>query len=446
MFYEGDLRSGINTAIEQSKLVACYVRSQDDEEETTTWENDFLKDPEIADLISSKAILLRLLSPSEEASFLEQICPIVKLPTLVVIHNGAMKEYLTSGISKEDFINRLTPVLKGEESSFSPLPAIPATAQSGANMGEASDNNQSQAASVAALLQERKIRMEADKKKKDAQEKAERTRKAAERKAVVESGKPEDPKRAADLKYAEQQKKRQQEARGERERVLKQIEDDKAERKARDATRKEQAKIAAGIAAGTEQPNPFTAPSSEMGSMKRGDHCALKVRLFDGTAISSRFPSGATLEGEVRKWVDQEQQVAESPYIFKHILTPFPNKEISISEEGKSLQDLGLVPNATLILVPIKDFTPAYVQGPGVTDLLSSGVSAGYGLVSSGLSSGFGFASRVLGSVVGDSAQGVPPATAPPPRQEPRQSERHELYNGGGLNFEPRRDNQDKED
>ncbi|OBT99349.1 hypothetical protein VE01_02584 [Pseudogymnoascus verrucosus] len=439
MFYEGDLRSGINTAIEQSKLVACYVRSQDDEEETTTWENDFLKDPEIADLISSKAILLRLLSPSEEASFLEQICPIVKLPTLVVIHNGAMKEYLTSGISKEDFINRLTPVLKGEESSFSPLSGIPAT---GANMGEASDNNQNQAASVAALLQERKVRMEADKKKKDAQEKAERTRKAAERKAAVESGKPEDPKRAADLKYAAQQKKRQQEAREERERVLKQIEDDKAERKARDATRKEQAKIAAG----TENPNPFTAPSSEMGSMKRGDHCALKVRLFDGSAISSRFPSGATLEGEVREWVDQEQQVAESPYIFKHILTPFPNKEISISEEGNSLQDLGLVPNATLILVPIKDFTPAYAQGPGVTGLLSSGVSAGYGLVSSGLSSGFGFASRVLGSVLGDSAQGQPPATAAPPGQEPRQSERHELYNGGGLNFEPRRDNQDKED
>lgn len=341
--------------------------------------------------------------------------------------NGAMKEYLTSGISKEDFINRLTPVLKGEESSFSPLSGIPAT---GANMGEANDNNQNQAASVAALLQERKIRMEADKKKKDAQEKAERTRKAAERKAAVESGKPEDPKRAADLKYAAQQKKRQQEARQERERVLKQIEDDKAERKARDATRKEQAKIAAG----TEQPpNPFTAPSSEMGSMKRGDHCALKVRLFDGSAISSRFPSGATLEGEVRKWVDQEQQVAESPYIFKHILTPFPNKEISISEEGNSLQDLGLVPNATLILVPIKDFTPAYAQGPGVTGLLSSGVSAGYGLVSSGLSSGFGFASRVLGSVVGDSAQGQPPATAAPPGQEPRQSERHELYNGGGV-------------
>lgn len=341
-----------------------------------------------------------------------------------------MKEYLTSGISKEDFINRLTPVLKGEESSFS-ASDIPAAAQTGANMGEASNNNQNQPANVAALLQERKIRMEADKKKKYAQEKAERAQKAAERKAALEAGQPEDPKRAADLKYAILQKKRQQEAREERERVLKQIEDDKAERKARDAARKEQAKIMAGI----EQPNPFTAPSSEMGSIRRADHCALKVRLFDGSAISSRFPSEATLEGEVRKWVDQEQQVAESPYIFKHILTPFPNKEISISEEAKSLQDLGLVPNATLILVPIKDFTPAYGQGPGVTGLLSSGVSAGYGLVTSGLTSGFGFAARVLGSVVGDTAQREPPApaTAQPPPQEPRQSDRHELYNGGGV-------------
>lgn len=376
----------------------------------------------------------------------------------LIIHgsNGAMKEYITSGISKEDFINRLTPVLKGEESSFSPVSSIPAATQAGA--GTASNSNQNQQTNVAALLQERKIRMEAEKKKKDAEEKVERARKAAERKAAIEASQPEDPKRAADLKYAAMQKKRQQEARQERERVLRQIEDDKAERKARDAARKEQAKIVAGTV-----PNPFTAPSSEMGSIRRADHCALKVRLFDGSAISSRFPSDATLEGEVRKWVDQEQQVAESPYTFKHILTPFPNKEISISEEGKSLQELGIVPNATLVLVPVKDFTPAYAQGPGVTGLLSSGVSVGYGLVSSGLTSGLGFASRVLGSVVGDSSQGEPPATAPPPPQEPRRNERHELYNGGGvswhllqfivyftnilqLNFEPRQDNQDKED
>lgn len=67
MFYQGDLRSGINAAIEQSKLVACYVRSQgrwqpsytrfsnvlnyhssDDDDETTAWEDDFLTDPEVS--------------------------------------------------------------------------------------------------------------------------------------------------------------------------------------------------------------------------------------------------------------------------------------------------------------------------------------------------------------------------------------------------------------
>ncbi len=65
MFYQGDLRSGINTAIEQSKLVVCYVRSQgnlfvilrfghelnnilEDGEETTTWEDDFLQEPEVS--------------------------------------------------------------------------------------------------------------------------------------------------------------------------------------------------------------------------------------------------------------------------------------------------------------------------------------------------------------------------------------------------------------
>jgi hypothetical protein len=345
---------------------------------------------------------------------------------LTISHsNGAVKEYLTSGISKEDFLNRLRPVLRGEESTFSPGADIPAASEESASTREAPNSGQNQSASVAAMLEERRVRMEAEKRKKDAEEKAERTRKATERKAALEAGQPEDPKRSADLKYALLQKKRQQEAREERERVLKQIEDDKAERKAREAARKEQAKNMAA----TEQPNPFTAPSSDVVSITRGDHCALQVRLFDGTAIRSRFSSAATLEKEVREWIDQEQQVAESPYTFKHILTPLPNKEISISEETKSLQDLGLVPNATLVLVPIADFTPAYGQGPGVTGLLSSGVSAGYGLVTSG----FGLAARVLGSVVGGPAQGEPAAAAPPPQQESRQSERHQLYNGGGV-------------
>lgn len=62
MFYEGDLRSGITLAIQESKLVACFVRGDpatcnflcfvlthiaDDGPESATWEDDFLADPEV---------------------------------------------------------------------------------------------------------------------------------------------------------------------------------------------------------------------------------------------------------------------------------------------------------------------------------------------------------------------------------------------------------------
>lgn len=354
-----------------------------------------------------------------------------------------MKEYLTSGISKDDFLNRLKTVLGDNDSSpvsrdtFS-MPqrseggAIPATPEETANMMQVLDGRQIESSSVTALFEERN-RIEAKKQKQEAAEKAERARKAAEGRAALETDQT-DLKKSADLKYALLQKKRIQEARGERERILKHIEDDKMERKAREAARKQQVKNASG----TEQVGePSTASSSNAKSITRGDHCALQVRLFDGATIRQRFSSGDTLEKVVRKWIDQEQQIAGSPYTFKHILTPLPNKNISISEEAGTLEDLGLVPNATLVLVPITDFTPAYTSGSGVSGLLSSGASVGYGIVSSAtglVSSGFGFASRALGSVLGGTPPLQPP-TAPPSEQVPSDSERHQLYNGGGVSF-----------
>lgn len=57
---------------------------------------------QLIDLLSSKAILLRLWSPSEEASFLTQICPIVKLPTLIVIQWVSSFLLLHSKHSQQD--------------------------------------------------------------------------------------------------------------------------------------------------------------------------------------------------------------------------------------------------------------------------------------------------------------------------------------------------------
>jgi hypothetical protein len=65
MFYEGDLQSGISQALQESKLVACFVTGKismaysyrcpselircllDEEEESQLWENDFLAEPAV---------------------------------------------------------------------------------------------------------------------------------------------------------------------------------------------------------------------------------------------------------------------------------------------------------------------------------------------------------------------------------------------------------------
>lgn len=86
-------------------------------------------------------------------------------------------------------------------------------------------------------------------------------------------------------------------------------------------------------------------------------HCALQVRLTDGSTIRSRFSAEKDTVREVREWV--EATVAESPtvkkgrYTFKVLLTPQPSRRIEQAEEGKTLGELGLAPSSTLILVPV---------------------------------------------------------------------------------------------
>ena len=69
MFYDGDLQSGIGKAVQEAKLVACFVTgwfylpsirgttpamvstdnvSSDDGEESQLWENEFLQGPNVS--------------------------------------------------------------------------------------------------------------------------------------------------------------------------------------------------------------------------------------------------------------------------------------------------------------------------------------------------------------------------------------------------------------
>jgi len=322
--------------------------------------------------------------------------------------NGELKEYLAAGVSKEDFFRRINLALG---LSSTPAQAAPATTTSQAaevdpqpsqpQPSAVSNSSQPSRPSAPATSaesraeetdEEKKARLEAQKKALQAKDEA---RRAAEIRARRDEIEGITSKSSADKKYALMQKKRAQDARDERARILQRVEDDKAERKDREVQRKAEAKALAD-----GQPLPTSSGSVQQARSTNTAECALQIRLFDGSTIRSRFPSSGSLRKDVRPWID-EKKIGDQPYNFKQVLTPLPNKNIETSEEEGTLRSLGLTPSATLILVPITGYTSAYEGGTG---LVSRGVSAGYGLVSSGV----GMVTGILGSFLGGGA--APPA------------------------------------
>lgn len=313
-----------------------------------------------------------------------------------------------------------------------PTAAIPSHLTQSVAPASPSPGSQSSQA-VQNLLADRRRRLEIDKKEKDTAERAERKAKAEARKEAIVMA--PDSAKAKQATYAVQQKKRQQEAKLERERILRQIEHDKAERKEKEARRKAIAKAEAeGMdGAGGLVDQQLT---SEVSSLKptRSKECAVQIRLFDGSLIRSRISSDQTLRGNVRPWVDHHKS-DDVPYTFKHVLTPMPNRTLSISEEEETLQSLGLTPSATLVIVPVQGYTNAYNGGQGI---VSKGASAGYNVVSAGA----GIITGALGTFLGF-GRATPPGEIP----EARNDEADTIGMGSGINIRTLRDQRaDQED
>ena len=333
-----------------------------------------------------------------------------------------------------------------------------------AQANDARPNNPT--STVNTLLAERRQRLEAQREAQEAAEKAERAERARARREAddaIAADVPPNSKQATNRKYADERRQRLQEARLERERVLRLVENDKLERREKEERRKA---LAMAEAHGkVEQSQPTT--SQETSSSKTDNRtfsareCAIQVRLLDGTTLRSRFGSDQTLSKDVRSWIDSQRTDGDTPYNFKQILTPNPNRTLSISEEEESLASIGLAPSATLVLFPISGYTRAYDAGePG---LLSRSLSAGYGMVSSGLGVVAGTVGSFLGLGATQAQDSQPNAHTPRANQAQPQGpssstsgvqsrstirvktlhdqereerkEQHEFYNGNQVSF-----------
>lgn len=83
MFFNGDLHSGIATAVRESKPVVCFVRDGGDL--SSKWERDYLLDATIQEVLSQRSIALRIEAGSQEAGFLSAYYPINSVPVFLVI-------------------------------------------------------------------------------------------------------------------------------------------------------------------------------------------------------------------------------------------------------------------------------------------------------------------------------------------------------------------------
>jgi hypothetical protein len=209
--------------------------------------------------------------------------------------------------------------------------------------------------------------------------------------------------------YLEQQRQKKQAEQAERERILQRLENDKAERRARDRERRGSLATPTETSSGSrsfEPPNPT--------------EVALSFRLTDGSNIKSRFPSSMVLGTDVRAWIEQNRKDGDHPFNFKEILGPSRNRPLSISDENLPLSSL-FKRSATLVLVPTQTFTSA---------AYASATTTGTGL----LSQAYGMVSGVLNAVWSYTAFAPREEERPPPpaRQSEGEDERRAQISGSG--------------
>ncbi|KAM7189767.1 UBX domain containing protein [Naviculisporaceae sp. PSN 640] len=369
MFFQGTLQEGIAAALQQTKSVVCFVTDSGDESQQ--WEEDYLPNSEASSLIESQAILLRLEAGSQEEGFLTQLYPIPKKPTVIIIKNGELKEYIAAGVTKDDFVRRVkavlqpmvpptaTPAQPEQAPAPSPTPqAVPRTevSSTSGSSGQDTPSSESQTRSVA---DEQPTRTPNAHNRSTSTPNTKTTNTSTQHHTEEKPAESTTSSKEAQVKQAELVKKKQREAREERQRILKAIEDDKIARQARKAELEAERLAAAAAASGEEtKDSASTTAASASTSKPRSSNgrlsetCAIQVRLLDGSTIRNRFSSTADTVQSVRKWVDETRTDGKTPYNFKILLTPLPSKAILATEEKQSLRELKLAPSATLILVP----------------------------------------------------------------------------------------------
>ncbi|KAJ5816800.1 hypothetical protein N7447_009033 [Penicillium robsamsonii] len=425
LFYNGSLQEGIAAAVRDAKAVTCFVR--DDEELSSQWENAYFGDDEVARALNAKAVVLRLTAGSQEAGFLAPFCPISKFPTVILIKNGTLNEYIGPDISKDDFRSRLIAALESEQ--------VPSPTQ------QLQSNN-----TPTASINTTPVSV-APKPQPEAPSSASKPAKQTNETAIKKQSPVEQiPKKAAEPAKS---------AGSTSQKHLSSKEASNKDTKGKAPMGSKQPTEKGAVKSEHQEPKPVVprGPPTEY---------RLQVRLFDGRSVRSSFTPTQNIRNDVRAWLDEKMEGDNRPYNLKHILTPLPSETLSVAQESQTLRDVGLGSTANLVMVPVSTYTEAYSAGGS---LPVRGISAVYNLASSVASTATGLVGSFLGygstapasDAATSSTSSAPPATGNSQRprttgpnvrtlrdqQDGRRD--NQFYNGNQLNFEPRKNQDDKD-
>ena len=447
MFHQGDLQSGIALAVEQAKMVLCFVKDQSSTSEH--WEG-VLSD--LSEAITTETVAFRLDAGSQEAGFLSSFCPIEHVPTTVLIKGGVVKLHLWNGgpasVTTEQLKVQLEGALRKNDSSHMSEPTSPSsTTVSNVNpTAQVPTTNTTPAVpSVAATptVPSAPANSEA---RPSPRTNAMSSKPTAQTTPPISTATQAQQSQRAN--YVKMQKEREQKQRDERERIKQQIKNDREERRRREELRKQPQQAVDGTGS----------PSGPYGKPKSRD-IRVQVRTFDGSTLRQSFAPSANITSDIRPWVDSAES-QPIPYNLKLILTPLPNRDIEAAEEEQSLVDLGVQGSCTLIMVPVKGYVESYT-GSTAGGLIGFAVSGGYNVVTGTAGAVFGAARSFLGwnnnqerntdpasRSIGGGTQQDPEQPTPNARVRTLADQRMELakkkdqqfYNGNQLNFEPRKD------
>ena len=334
IWHPGPPADAIQLAVSQQKLFLVWIRkSESDEEEsngdsensdTSSW-NSIWTDESIKSLLHQHAVSLTLEQSTTDATmFLELIGQPADATGVWIVFTGRVLIQFATAPSPQDMHQSLQSTitqietLKQQLAQMHAHPAPSPTTSTTLPAAPATASPSSPTNTIQSQLQARRAAQEARKAQYDRSQK-ESLRQAAQRQLSST-----DPERA---KYISAQAKERAQKREEKKKILEEIENDKAERRARaerlhrSMGQREQMMETKGSGSGS-------AEESVAGAGCRVTKVA--VRQPNSVILKGEFQGTQTL-ADVRKWIDENRKDGvNTPYVLQ---TTFPTRTYEVSEE-----------------------------------------------------------------------------------------------------------------